>query len=249
MRGTLPTSLFAALALCVAGGAATASAQSPAGPEHAAIRAACTASLTTLTNAIGQEGKTRLDAAREVDLLVQSFAARGPDRDQILSAVSDAIRAEGLTPRRRAELEASACVAIAGTAFDAGMTEASELRTYWNARRTTVIPAAETGPQVNACVTADYGKSVRGEPFLLRNRCDYPVTAAYCLLQARPGSPSEEVSCEQDRYAIYDIKPHHAAMIVFADGGGNRWYACRPPFRPRVWWQASETAAKGVCEK
>ena len=241
--------ISAALALCVAGTTATASAQSPAGPEHAAIRAACTASLTALANAIVHEGRTRADATQEVDLLLQSLPPRGPERDQVLSGVSEQIRAGGLGARRRAELEATACVAIAATAFDAGMTEAPELRTYWGARRKTLIPPAETAPHVNTCLSSDYGKSVRGEPFLLRNRCDHPVTAAYCLIQARPGSPSDEVACEKDRYEIHDIKPHHAAMIVLADGAGNRWYACQAPFRPRVWWQASEATAKGICEK
>lgn len=240
---------LAALALSVLGSAGTASAQSPSGPEHAAIRAACTASLTALANAIVHEGNTRAYAAQEVDRLVQALPARGPERDQMLSAASEQIRAGGLGARRRAELEAAACVAIAATAFDAGMTEATELRTYWDARRKTLIPPAEAGLHVNSCLSADYGKSVRGEPFLLRNRCDYPVTTAYCLLQARPGSPSDEVACEKDRYAIYEIRSHHAALIVLADGAGNRWFACRAPFRPRVWWQASDTTAKGICEK
>lgn len=240
---------LAAPALCIAVTAATSSAQSPAGPEHAAIRTACTASLNALANAIVHEGRTRGDATQEVDRLVQTLPARGPERDQLLSTVSEQIRAGGLSTRRRAEIEATACVAIAAIAFDAGMTEAPELRTYWDARRKALIPPAETGPHVNTCLSADYGKSVRGEPFLLRNRCDHPVTAAYCLIQARSGSPSDEVACEKDRYAIHDIKAHHAAMIVLADGAGNRWFACRAPFRPRVWWQASETTAKGICEK
>lgn len=221
-------------------------------PQTAASRAACGSGLTALVHARMKDGETRQEARRFADLLVESFANKGADRESLLGSVAEQARGDGLTASDRAALEASACIAVVGTAFDAGMVDSSELRSYWEVRKKTLLPPPPPrvpGPASNECITADFGIGTRGQPFLLRNRCDYAVVAAFCAIEARAGSPAEEISCESGSYATYDIKPRHAAMVV-SDSREVKWFACRPPLTPRVWWDSTRPdPGQGICEE
>lgn len=191
-------------------------------------RSVCMDELMAMVAAIEESGVPREEAMGRVPEALERFALPGAARDELLASGA-ALAKEARPVTERARIRATLCAAVTGAAVDGGMTDPDDLRAFWATRKSALLPPRRADENRVDCSRVDKGAALPKEPILLRNTCDFAISAGFCVHGPTPGTPSETIACEKNLYDAYEIGPRSAVLLEKVEGKHFHFGDCRAP--------------------